>query len=73
MLERIIALLFCFVLGLASLGVAGWLAVSGKVIASVDGLFITLVALLTAVICFGYLGLQVQAALAPESNPKKRR
>lgn len=38
-----------------------------------DGLFITLVALLTAAICFGYLGMQVQAALSPEPNPKKRR
>ena len=57
----------------SDLGVAGWLAVTGRVIASVDGLFITLVALLTALICFGYLGMQVQAALAPESNPKKRR
>ena len=73
MLERIIALLFCFILGLAGLGVAGWLAVSGEVIASVDGLFITLVALLTAAICFGYVGMQVQAALSPPSNPKKRR
>ena len=73
MLERIIALLFCFILGLAGLGVAGWLAVSGEVIASVDGLFITLVALLTAAICLGYVGMQVQAALSPPSNPKKRR
>ena len=73
MLERIIALLFCLILGLASLGVAGWLAVTGKVIESIDGLFIVLVALLTAVICFGYVGMQVQVALAPESNPKKQR
>ncbi len=72
-MERINALLFCFILGLASLEAAAWLAVTGKAIASVDGLFITLVALLTAMICVGYLDMQAQAAFSPESNPKKRR
>lgn len=72
MFERVISLLFCVVLGIASLGLAGWLVVTGKVVASVDGLFIVLVALLTALVCFGYLGMQFRFSLSSNSKSKKR-
>jgi hypothetical protein len=48
--------IFCLILGLLSLAVAGLLLASGQVVQSIDNLFLVLVCLLFAVICFGYLG-----------------
>lgn len=51
MLESVILMIFSVVLGLGSLVVTGWLVFSQQ-FATIDGLFLTLVCLLLALISF---------------------
>ena len=68
-----IGLVFSFLLGLAGLVVAGWLLVTGNVISSIDDLFLTLFALLMALIAFSYIAWHFQAVLSEGDGKKKRR
>ena len=68
-----IGLLFSLLLGLAGLGVAGWLLVTGNVISSIDDLFLTLFALLMALVAFSHVAWHFQAVLSEDSGKKKRR
>ena len=68
-----ISLVFSFLLGLAGLGVAGWLLVTGNVISSIDDLFLTLFALLMALMAFSYVAWHFQAVLSDDGGKKKRR
>ena len=60
-------------LGLAGLGVAGWLLVTGNVISSIDDLFLTLFALLIALVAFSYVAWHFAAVLSEDDGKKKRR
>jgi hypothetical protein len=68
-----VGLLFSLLLGLAGLGTAGWLLVTGNVISSIDDLFVTLFALLMALIAFSYIAMHFQTVLAEDGGKKKRR
>ena len=68
-----VGLLFSLLLGLAGLGVAAWLLVTGNVISSIDDLFLTLFALLMALISFSYIAMHFQAVLSEDDGKKKRR
>ena len=68
-----IGLLFSLLLGLAGLGVAGWLLVTGNVISSIDDLFLTLFGLLMALVAFSHVAWHFQAVLSEDSGKKKRR
>jgi hypothetical protein len=68
-----VALLFSLLLGLAGLGTAGWLLVTGNVISSIDDLFLTLFALLMALIAFSYIAMHFQTVLSEDGGKKKRR
>ncbi len=68
-----IGLVFSFLLGLAGLVVAGWLLVTGNVISSIDDLFLTLFALLMALIAFSYIAWHFQAVLSEGDGKKKKR
>ncbi len=70
MWDIILGYVFCVLLGLVGLGVAGWLIVTGRVVASTDNLFLALVALLFALVCIGYLGWQIKFLLS-ESHRNK--
>ena len=59
MADTIIGFIFCLVGGLLGLGVAGSLVLSGKVIHSIDDLFLVLASLLFSAVCFGYLAQQI--------------
>jgi hypothetical protein len=48
------AFLFCALIGLGGLGVASWFLIAGQSTASVDNLFLTLVALCLAGASLGY-------------------
>ena len=69
MWDTIAAYLFCLVAGLAGLGAAGYLVVTGQIFDSLDTLFFLLASLLLAVVCLGYLAWQVFKALS-ENNGK---
>lgn len=69
----LIGLLFCLVLGLGGLAVAGWLAISGRIIASTDNLFLALVSLVVALACFSYIAWHFYTVLGEDSGKKKRR
>ena len=68
-----IGLLFSLLLGLAGLGVAGWLLVTGNVISSIDDLFLTLFGLLIALVAFSYVAWHFAAVLSEDDGKKKRR
>jgi hypothetical protein len=51
LIETLLLLIFSLLMGIGSLGVAGWLALSGQ-FASLDGLFLTMTALLVALVFF---------------------
>jgi len=73
MWDTVIGYVFCLVLGLAGLGVAGWLLITGRAVESTDGLFLLLVALLFAAVSFGYLALQIGPGLSQDDGKKKGR
>ena len=70
--KTLVGILFCLVLGLLGLGVTAWLVVSGKVIASLDTIFLTLVSLSLALACFAFIAWHFQAALATAGKKKKK-
>ena len=51
MMETILLLISSFLLGVGSLVLAGWLVVSHQ-FASLDGIFLTFVSLIMALVCF---------------------
>lgn len=69
MWDTISGYLFFLLLGLLSLGLTGWLIVSGGVVQSIDNLFLVLVSGLFAVVCFGYLAWRIADILS--SNDRK--
>ena len=73
MWDTISAYGFCILFGVIGLALGVWLIVSGQFIHSVDDLFLVLVSLLFALVCFGYLGWRVQAALDAASGKKKKK
>ena len=73
MWDTISGYLFCIIFGFIGLGLGVWLLVSGQFVNSVDDLFLVLVSLLFAVICFGYLGWRVQAAVDAATDKEKKR
>ncbi len=72
MWDTISGYIFCLILGLLSLAVAGWLLASGQVVQSIDNLFLILVCLLFAVICLGYLGMRFWRIMCSNSDQKAK-
>ena len=68
MWDTIAAYLFCLVAGLAALGAAGYLVITGQVFDSLDTLFFLLASLLLAVVCFGYLAWQIYKAMSEDNG-----
>lgn len=69
--KTLIGILFCLLLGVVGLGVTGWLVVSGRVIASIDTIFLSLVSLSLALACFAFIAWHFQASLAAAGKKKK--
>ena len=69
MWDTISGYIFFIFLGLLSLGLAGWLLVTGAVVQSIDNLFLVLVCGLFAVVCFWYLGWRISEMIS--TNDKK--
>ena len=72
MWDTISGYLFCILFGVIGLALGVWLIVSGQFVQSIDDLFLVLVSLLFALICFGYLGWRVQAAVDAATGKKKK-
>ena len=71
MRRTVIGIVFCLLLGLTGLAVAGWLVVTGQVIDSLDTIFLALVSLSLALACLAYVAWHFQAALTPAGKKKK--
>jgi hypothetical protein len=72
MWNEIVAIVFSALLGLVSLGVAVWQIVTLQVIQSLDNIFLTLCALLLAVIGFGYLAMILAPVFSKSGDTKKK-
>ena len=76
MWDTISGYIFCLILGLLSLTVAGWLIASGiasgQIVHSIDELFLVLVSLLFAVVCFGYLGMRFWQIMSSDGDKKSK-
>ena len=68
MWDTIAAYLFCLVAGLAGLGAAGYLVVTGQIFNSLDTLFFLLASLLLAAVCFGYLAWQIFKVMSEDNG-----
>jgi len=68
MWDTMAAYLFCLIAGLAGLGAAIHLIITGQIFNSLDTLFFLLSALLLAVVCFGYLAWQISKVLSEDGG-----
>jgi hypothetical protein len=71
MWNSILAVVFSLLLGLLGLGVAAWQIATLKVILSLDNIFLTLCALLMALIGFGYVAMVLAPAFSKSDDKKK--
>ncbi len=70
MSDRGFLFLFSLLMILGGLATAGWLVASGQA-ATVDGLFLTLTALLVAAVFALYVKFLIRRAMAPPAQPQK--
>jgi len=73
MWNSMLAVVFSLLLGLLGLGVAVWQVATLQVVLSLDNIFLTLCALLLAVVGFGYVAMVLAPAFSKKDDGKKKR